>query len=63
MTLELIHRLQAFSNAIRQTCATFYRISTDSMLAVSVSYLSLLYELGNYTTDKKIVCARNTESG
>jgi len=42
-------------------CAAFYMISTDSVLAAPVSYLSFLYESGNYS--KRIICARNTESG
>ena len=35
-------------------CAAFYTISTDSVLAVTVSYLSFLYESKNYRQENSL---------
>ena len=60
--LKVIHRLLAFSNAIRRTSViAFYMISTDSVLAVlCVGRASCM---NRETTDKRLVFARNTNSG
>ena len=39
-------------------CAAFYTISTDSVLAVPVSYLSFLYESGNYRQENNL-CSKH----
>ena len=44
-------------------CAAFYTILTDSVLAVPLRQLSLISCMNRETTYKRVVYARNTESG
>ena len=62
MTLNVIHRLQAFSNVIRRTFVQhFARFQlTVCSPSLCVSWASCIYR---ETAVKRIVCARNTESG
>jgi len=62
MALEVIHRLQAFSNAIRRTFAQHYaRFQlTECWRTLCVSGASCM---NRETTDKIIVYARNIKSG
>ena len=61
MTWKVIHRLQAFSNAI---CRTFMQHFTRFRLTVCSRYLCVSgASCMNRETGKRIVYARNTDSG
>ena len=60
-TVMTLNDLQGHSQVARlfkcnpsNMCAAFCRISTDSVLAVPVSYLSFLYELENYRQENSL---------
>ena len=65
-SLKVIHRLQTFLNVLRRTFVqhfTRFQLTVCSRtVTVHVRQLSFLYESED-NTDKRIVNARNTESG